>query len=75
MWSWMPVPSPTVDYTAARVVRELERDLAQRGVSLIWVHVQSDLMPDLDRHGLTEVIGSARIFASLHEALTTLRAR
>ena len=82
-----PAPSPVrwlvvdagaitnVDYTAARVVRELHEDLAQRGVSLMLAHVQSDLRPDLDRHGLTDVIGPARIFDSLHEALATLPLR
>jgi SulP family sulfate permease len=58
-----------VDYTAARVVRELHDDLAQRGVELVFAHVQSDLRPDLDRHHLTEVIGANRIFDSLHDAL------
>jgi SulP family sulfate permease len=58
-----------VDYTAARVVRELQQDLAQRGVVLVFAHVQSDLRPDLDRHQLTEAIGANRIFDSLHQAL------
>ncbi len=58
-----------VDYTAARVVKELHDDLAQRGVDLVFAHVQADLKPDLDRHHLTEVIGSDRLFDSLHEAL------
>lgn len=58
-----------VDYTAARVVRELHEDLAQRGVELVLAHVESDLKPDLDRHHLTEVIGPNRIFDSLHEAI------
>jgi MFS superfamily sulfate permease-like transporter len=58
-----------VDYTAARVVRELQQDLAKQGVSLVFAHVQSDLKPDLDRHHLTEAIGADRIFNSLHEAL------
>ena len=58
-----------VDYTAARVVRELQEDLAQSGVALVFAHVQSDLKPDLDRHHLTEAIGADRIFDSLHEAL------
>jgi SulP family sulfate permease len=58
-----------VDYTAARVIRELHEDLVQRGVQLVFAHVQSDLRPDLDRHHLTEVIGSDRIFDTLHEAL------
>jgi MFS superfamily sulfate permease-like transporter len=76
-----PAPSPLhwlvvdagaithVDYTAARVVRELQHDLVQRGVALVFAHVQSDLRPDLDRHQLTEVIGADRIFDTLHQAL------
>jgi MFS superfamily sulfate permease-like transporter len=63
-----------VDYTAARVVRELQEDLTQRGVTLLLARAP-DLRPDLDRHGLTQIIGPARIFNSLHEALATLRAR
>jgi MFS superfamily sulfate permease-like transporter len=58
-----------VDYTAARVVRELQQDLAKRGVELVFAHVQSDLKPDLDRHHLTEAIGANRIFDTLHAAL------
>ncbi len=58
-----------VDYSAARVVRELQQDLAQRGVQLVLAHVQSDLKPDLDRHHLTEAIGAGCIFDSLHAAL------
>jgi MFS superfamily sulfate permease-like transporter len=58
-----------VDYTAARVVRELQQDLASRGVGLVLAHVQSDLKPDLDRHHLTEAVGPNRIFDTLHEAL------
>jgi len=58
-----------VDYTAARVVRELQQDLAKQGVKLVFAHVQSDLRPDLDRHHLTEAVGADRIFNTLHEAL------
>jgi SulP family sulfate permease len=58
-----------VDYTAARVVRELKEDLAELGVELVFAHVQSDLKPDLDRHHLTEAIGAGHIFDSLHEAI------
>ncbi len=62
-----------VDYTAARVVRELQQDLANRGVALVLAHVQSDLKPDLDRHHLTESIGPDRLFDTLHEALKAYR--
>ena len=58
-----------IDYTAARVVRELQHNLAERGVDLVFAHVQSDLKPDLERHKLTEVIGADRIFDRLHDAL------
>jgi sulfate permease, SulP family len=61
-----------VDFTAARVVCELQKDLAAQGTGLVFAHVQSDLKPDLDRHHLTEVIGANRIFDSLHEALAAL---
>lgn len=58
-----------VDYTAARMVRELHQDLANAGVELVLAHVQSDLKPDLERHHLTGIIGENRIFDRLHQAL------
>jgi SulP family sulfate permease len=60
---------PRIDYTAARVVRELQQNLAERGVALVFAHVQPDLRADLERHQLTDVIGSNRIFDRLHDAL------
>jgi sulfate permease, SulP family len=62
-----------VDFTAACVVRELQKDLSAQGTGLVFAHVQSDLKPDLDRHHLTEAIGPDRIFDTLHEALAALR--
>ena len=62
-----------VDFTAARVVREFQQNLAAQGTGLVFAHVQSDLQPDLDRHHLTEAIRPTRIFDSLHEALAALR--
>jgi MFS superfamily sulfate permease-like transporter len=62
-----------VDFTAARVVREVARDLAIQGIGVVFAHVQSDLKPDLDRHQLTHVIGPEHIFDTLHEALAAIR--
>jgi SulP family sulfate permease len=64
-----------VDFAAARVVREVQKDLSTQGTGLVFAHVESDLKPDLDRHHLTEAIGPKRIFDSLHEALAALRSR
>jgi MFS superfamily sulfate permease-like transporter len=58
-----------VDYTAARVVKGLQQNLADRGVALVFAHVESDLKPDLERHRLTEALGPGRIFDRLHDAL------
>jgi len=63
-----------VDYTATLVLRDVQRQLAAQGTGLALARVDSDLRPILDRHHLLEVIGSARIFDGLHEALGKLRA-
>jgi MFS superfamily sulfate permease-like transporter len=82
-----PAPSPvhwlvvdagaitSVDYTAAWVVRKLRQDLSQRGTELVFAHVQSDLMPDLKRHHLTEALGRTQIFDTLREMLTAFKKR
>jgi SulP family sulfate permease len=62
-----------VDFTAARVLLEVQKDLGAKGTGLVFAHVQSDLRPDLDRHHLTEAIGPNRIFDTLHEACAALR--
>lgn len=64
-----------VDFTAARVVRQVLQELSRQGTGLVFAHVQSDLKPDLDRHHLTEAIGPLRIFDTLHEALAVLRGK
>jgi MFS superfamily sulfate permease-like transporter len=76
-----PVPSPLrwilvdagaithVDYTAARVVRDLQKELAAGRVALVFARVGPELKPDLDRHHLTEAIGRDRIYDRLHHAL------
>ncbi len=63
----------SVDYSAARVLRDLLHDLIQRGTALVFVHTESSLRADLDRHRLSDVIGVDHIFDSLHEALAAIR--
>jgi sulfate permease, SulP family len=66
-------PITHLDYTAARILRRLQDDLAARGVVLAFAHVQPDLRADLDRHHLTEAIGADRLFDTLHEALLSFK--
>jgi sulfate permease, SulP family len=58
-----------VDYTAARVVMALKKNLMEAGVELAFARVPWDLRSDFDRHHLTETIGSAHIFNRLHDAI------
>jgi SulP family sulfate permease len=76
-----PIPSPVrwvvvdaeamthVDYSAARVVRELKNSLTTAGIELAFARVPWDLRADFDRHHLTEAIGEAWIFRRLHDAI------
>lgn len=63
-----------VDYSAARVVIELKKDLAEAGVELAFARLPWDLRAEFDRHHLTEAIGSARIFNRLHDAVAAFDA-
>jgi sulfate permease, SulP family len=58
-----------VDYTAARVVEELKKDLTNAGVIFGFARVPWDTRADFDRHHLTEAIGPSHIFNRLHDAL------
>ena len=63
----------SVDYSAARVLRDLQQDLTRRGIAMMLVHPESSLRADLDRHHLSDVIGADHIFDTLHEALAAIR--
>jgi SulP family sulfate permease len=62
-----------VDFTAARVVSDVLKDLCAQGTGFVFAHVQSDLRPDLDRHHLTETIGPEHIFDTLRGAFASLK--
>jgi MFS superfamily sulfate permease-like transporter len=58
-----------VDYSAARVVEELKKDLTKAGVAFGFARVPWNTKADFDRHYLTECIGTSMIFNRLHDAL------
>lgn len=62
----------SVDYSAARMVADLQQDLIRRGIALALVHTGSSLRADLRRHRLSDVIGADRIFDTLREALAAI---
>jgi sulfate permease, SulP family len=73
---WVIVDSEAItniDYSAARVVRDLQRNLVDRGVFLVFARVYPALQADLDRHHITEAVGREHIFPRLHEALAAFQ--
>ena len=58
-----------VDYSAARVVEELKKDLTKAGIVFGFARVPWNTRADFDRHHLTEAIGPSLIFNRLHDAL------
>jgi MFS superfamily sulfate permease-like transporter len=63
----------SIDYSAARVVEQLQRDLLHLGVTLVLVHAEPSLLSDLRRHRLLDVIASGRVFDTLRQALSAIR--
>jgi len=69
---WLVVDAEAItniDYTAARMLRDLHQGLSQADVTLAFARVSAYLQSDFDRHHITEVIGAEMIFAHLHDAL------
>lgn len=62
----------SIDYSAARVLRDLQQELLSRGIALVLVHSQASLLSDLRRHRLSDVISADHIFDTLHEALAAI---
>jgi len=58
-----------VDYSAARTVRDLVTELGHRGVRILFGRASPYLQSDMQRHGITAVLGPECVFATLHEAL------
>lgn len=59
-----------VDYSASRVVLELQRHLAEAGVRLAFARLAVSCKDHFDRHHLTEAIGAPLLFDRIHRALS-----
>ena len=63
-----------IDCSAGSTLRELQQDLAAKGISLVLAHVNAELRTQLNRHGLTEIIGANRLFDTFRECLAAYHA-
>jgi SulP family sulfate permease len=58
-----------IDYSAARVIAELNNELAIGDVALGFARMPWDARADFERHHLSEIIPPERIFDRLHDSL------
>jgi MFS superfamily sulfate permease-like transporter len=63
-----------IDFSAGRAVAELQQDLAKKGVVLALARVDPSRGAELERLGLTSLIGANRIFESRQVCLAAYRA-
>jgi sulfate permease, SulP family len=73
---WLIVDAEAIthlDYSAARVLRELQQNLTSCGTQLGFARIPWDLRSDLARHQVSELIAPALIFNRLHEALAAFQ--
>jgi MFS superfamily sulfate permease-like transporter len=58
-----------VDYSAARVIEELKKNLTKAGVCFGFARLSWNTRADFDRHHLTKAIGPSWIFNRIHDAI------
>jgi SulP family sulfate permease len=61
-----------MDYSAARSVRDLLKELSRQKVGMIFARVSPYLRSDMDRHGITAAMGKTHVFTTLHEAINAV---
>ncbi|WP_447746542.1 SulP family inorganic anion transporter [Pseudomonas nicosulfuronedens] len=59
----------SLDYSAARTLLDLYRNLSQQGVQMVFGRVNSYLRADMARHGIDKVVETRYLLPTLHEAL------
>jgi high affinity sulfate transporter 1 len=75
---WLVIDATAItglDFSAGRVVAELQQDLTKAGVALAFVEVPEKHHEDLERMGLVDLIGVSRIFDSKHACVAAYKSQ
>jgi SulP family sulfate permease len=62
-----------IDYSASRVIAQLNDELSKSGVALGFARLSPDTLEDFRRHHLADCIPASRVFNRLHDALHAFR--
>ncbi|HEY2000447.1 SulP family inorganic anion transporter [Paraburkholderia sp.] len=61
-----------LDYSAARSLSDLFETLKEQHVTVVFARVNVYLHADMNRHGITQIIGASCVFSTMHEALAAV---
>jgi anti-anti-sigma regulatory factor len=64
-----------IDSSAAEVLVELDRELRERGVTLVFAGLKGQVKDRLARYGLAEVFGPERFESTVGSAVNLYRSR
>jgi MFS superfamily sulfate permease-like transporter len=76
--SWFCIDAAAIDdldYSAAATLRSTYGVLKEKGIRLVFVLVGDDVRAELDRFGITDLVGRDAFFATGDEALTAYASR
>ena len=74
---WLVLDAPSIDdidFTGGKTLVEVAKELEQLGVVFAVADVRSSVRLQLDRYGLTSLIGEERIYDTVQEALEAFHA-
>ncbi|MFI5891934.1 SulP family inorganic anion transporter [Actinoplanes sp. NPDC051513] len=66
-------PITDVDTTAADVLEELDRELNEQGISLVFAEMKSPVHDKIDRYHLTRTIDPGHFFPTIEDAIAAFR--
>lgn len=65
---------PDVDYTGAETLKQLHAELAEANVRLVFADTMDDTRSELDRFGITELVGADAYYGCVADAVDAFRA-
>jgi high affinity sulfate transporter 1 len=63
-----------VDFSAGQTLRETRATLQERGIRLVFAETVDDVRTELQRYGITDLVGSDAFFRTVQEAVDAYRA-
>ena len=64
-----------IDFSGGQTLRDLLKEMKLRGTRLVMAHVDPEVRTELDRYGITSVVGEGAYFDTLDDLVSAYRTR